>query len=306
MSRLQEALERYKQEERSKSSPKAPSISLFPVTRSERSQESPPPHLSYTQSQSVKISEDLLERHRILHQGSSPLYVESYKRLKTRVLHRLQENHWSVLGLFSPRSYEGTTLTAINLSVVLGMDKTLTVLLVDGNLRKPHLQEILGFPNSTSGLGEYLHQEVPLKVCLVHPNLGRLLVLPGGKPVSSSLELLTSPAMSDLVDEMKHRYDRRLIIFDLPALLESADSLAFCPTLDAALLIVEEGRTTKADVQESLQLLQGTVPVLGTVCNKIGRQTLTLKSAQRMVSPKEAEAGRNSSSVLKRIFMRTE
>jgi protein-tyrosine kinase len=306
MNHVQEAMKRFK--DRAAPQPQSgptQKVQLLPVGRSERQSEAAPHRIAYTQSRCVDVPKELLERHRILHERSSPLFLESFKRLKTQVLHRLNENQWTVLGVFSPRSRQGTTLTALNLAVALGMDLTLTVLLVEGNLRKPNLHHLLGFPNSP-GLVDFLQCHNSLQACLVHPNLGRLLVLPGGEPVMSSLELLTAPAMSDLVQEMKHRYAGRIIIFDLPPLLESADSLAFTPSLDASLLVVEEGGTSKADVRESLELLQGGVPVLGTVFNKVGRQTLTLTSANRIAAAGQGVELPVADSLWKRIFRRGE
>lgn len=305
MNHLQEAMKRFKEQAAPPPSRPSHKVQLLSVGRSERQSEVAPHRIAYTQSRCVDVPEEMLERHRILHERSSPLYIESFKRLKTQVLHRLNENQWTVLGVFSPRSRQGTTLTALNLAVALGMDLTLTVLLVEGNLRKPNLHRVLGFPKSP-GLADFLQCHNSLQACLVHPNLGRLLVLPGGEPVMSSLELLTAPAMSDLVQEMKHRYTGRIIIFDLPPLLESADSLAFSPSLDATLLVVEEGGTGKADVQESLDLLQGGVPVLGTVCNKVGRQTMTLASAHRMVAAGQGKELPAADSLWKRLFKRGE
>ena len=304
MNPLQEALKRYKDETAQFPKPlENQKAQLYSIEPSERQSESLPYHINYTQSRCVEVSRELLQQHRLLNEDSSPLFLESYKRLKTQVLHRFHEHHWTVLGIFSPRSQVGATLTAVNLAIALGMDMTLTVLLAEGNLQEPSLQRLFGFPPG-SGLAEYLQVGTPLADCLVHPNLGRLVVLPGGEPVSSSLEFLTSPVMVDLVQEMKSRYVGRLIIFDLPPLLESSDTLAFCPFLDASLLVVEEGKTTKFDVEESLQLLQGSVPVLGTVCNKVGRQTLSLKSARHVARSGQPSDSMASPPLWKRIFQR--
>ena len=73
--------------------------------------------------------------------------------------------------------------------------------------------------------------------------------------------------MAHLVEEMKSRYHRRIIIFDLPPVLTSADALAFSPYVDAALLVVEEGVSQKHDIEHALELLGGT-NVIGTVLNK--------------------------------------
>jgi len=76
--------------------------------------------------------------------------------------------------------------------------------------------------------------------------------------------------MAKLVEDMKSRYHSRIIIFDLPPVLTSADALAFSPYVDAALLVVEDGATRKQDVERAIELLSST-NIVGTVLNKAGR-----------------------------------
>ncbi|NJN69931.1 MAG: CpsD/CapB family tyrosine-protein kinase [Nitrospira sp.] len=78
--------------------------------------------------------------------------------------------------------------------------------------------------------------------------------------------------MTGLVQELKHRYPSRLIVFDLPPLLSRADVVGFAPHIDALLLVVEEGRTEAAEVERAMDALKGTVPILGGVLNKSGRR----------------------------------
>jgi Mrp family chromosome partitioning ATPase len=75
--------------------------------------------------------------------------------------------------------------------------------------------------------------------------------------------------MSRLVDELKTRYASRIVIFDLPPVLDAADALAFTPYVDATLLVVEEGKTRRKEIERALDLLSAT-NVLGTVLNKAG------------------------------------
>ncbi|MDH5436885.1 MAG: hypothetical protein OEX83_09000, partial [Gammaproteobacteria bacterium] len=93
------------------------------------------------------------------------------------------------------------------------------------------------------------------------------VMLPGGKALSNSSEMLSSPKMSQLVEELKNRYPSRIVIFDLPPLLSVSDAIAFSPYIDAALLVVENGESKEDDVKSSLELL-GTTNVIGTVLNK--------------------------------------
>jgi exopolysaccharide/PEP-CTERM locus tyrosine autokinase len=194
-------------------------------------------------------------------------FTDAYRILRTQVMHRLRENNWNVLAVSSPGEGEGKTLTAINLAISLALDTTQTVLLVDADLRHPCIHEVFNLA-AERGLADYLLNDMPIRELLVHPGIDRLVLLPGGRRTQHSTELLTSPKMVALVKELKERYQNRVVIFDLPPLLQAADVLAFAPYTDATLLVVEEGRTMAEDLERALQLLKGGTPVIGTVLNK--------------------------------------
>ena len=141
------------------------------------------------------------------------------------------------------------------------------MLLVDANLRTPSVHNMLGF-YPEYGLSDYLLKDVPLNNILVHPEgIPRFVVLPAGYSLANSSEMLSSPKMGRLVDELKHRYPSRIVIFDLPPILNSSDALAFSPLLDATLLVIEDGGTQRNDLKQAFEMMQG-VEVIGTVLNK--------------------------------------
>jgi Mrp family chromosome partitioning ATPase len=151
------------------------------------------------------------------------------------------------------------------------------VLLIDADLRKPSVHRLFGLDHE-KGLADVLLDEEPVEQVLVHPGIGRFVLLPGGRAVLRSAETLTSPRMRALVDEVKHRYPSRIVVFDLPPVLTSADVLAFGPFLDALLLVTGEGMTRRHDIGESIVRLKGAVPIIGTVLNQAQRQEKTLMS----------------------------
>jgi Mrp family chromosome partitioning ATPase len=159
------------------------------------------------------------------------------------------------------------------------MDLAHTVLLVDADMRRPGVHQAFGM-ESCPGLTEYLFDEIPLEQLLVHPGIGRFVFLPGGRTITNSAEALASPKMGALVEELKHRYPARLLLFDLPPLLSRADVLGFVPHIDALLLVVEEGRTGLNDVERAMTALKGSVPVLGGVLNMSGRGEMTRRCAK--------------------------
>lgn len=242
-----------------------------------------PPPIVYTRTRSLDIPLSVLRQRRVMAAYDKGPFVDAVKILRTQVLQRLRENNWNVLGVTSPGHGEGKTLTAVNLAVSLAMETTQTVLLVDANLRNPSIHDVFGL-HDCPGLADYLLDNEPVEDLLVHPGIGRFVVLPGGRAISNSTEILTSPKMLALVEEFKHRYPSRIVIFDLPPLLHTADVLAFSPYTDALLLVVEEGKTTTEEVQRALSLVKNSRPVLGTVLNKAGQMATTPSSMRKLLA----------------------
>lgn len=233
-----------------------------------------PPPIVYTRTKTLDVPLSVLRQRRVMAAYDKGPFVDAFKILRTQVMHRLREKGWNVLGITSPGDGEGKTLTAVNLAVSLAMESTQTVLLVDANLRNPSIHDVFGLKDCP-GLADYLLDDVPVENLLVHPGIGRFVLLPGGRAIQNSTEILTSPKMLALVEEFKHRYPSRIVIFDLPPLLQTADVLAFSPYTDALLLVVEEGKTSAGDVQRAFSLVKDSRPVLGTVLNKAGQLAAT-------------------------------
>jgi protein-tyrosine kinase len=259
MERIKAALERAQQERQQ--SP------INPSGYSSQGDHTGSEQISYSQTRTMKVSARTMAEHRIISGAPSEEFADAYKILRTQVLQRLSDNNWNALAITSPGEQEGKTLTAINLAISLAMEVNYTVLLVDADLRHPSIHEYFGL-RPERGLSDYLTGDIPLQEILIHPEgIGHCVILPGGKPLANSSELLNSPKMVQLVDELKSRYPSRIVIFDLPPLLTASDALAFSPYVDAALLVLEEGKTKVQDLERAAELLKGT-NLIGTTLNK--------------------------------------
>ncbi|ULA63014.1 MAG: CpsD/CapB family tyrosine-protein kinase [Nitrospira sp.] len=241
-----------------------------------------PPPIVYTKTKTLDVPLSVLRQRRVMAAYDKGPFVDAFKILRTQVMHRLREKGWNVLGITSPGDGEGKTLTAVNLAISLAMESAQTVLLVDANLRNPSIHDVFGLTDCP-GLADYLLDDVPVEHLLVHPGIGRFVLLPGGRVIQNSTEILTSPKMLALVEEFKHRYPSRIVIFDLPPLLQTADVLAFSPYTDALLLVVEEGKTSAGDIQQALSLVKNSRPILGTVLNKAGQLAATPVSMRKLL-----------------------
>jgi len=155
---------------------------------------------------------------------------------------------------------------AINLAISLAMTFNQTALLVDADMRRPGVRATFGLKTGP-GLSDCLLSHTPVEQLLIHPGIDGLVILPGGAPLPNSSELLGSRQMAELVRDLKSHYHSRIVVFDLPPVLTGADVLAFAPHVEAALLVVEEGKTRSEDVTRAVELLSGT-HLIGTVLNK--------------------------------------
>lgn len=220
----------------------------------------------YSETKSILSSKEALRDKRVILGSRDDPLSDIYKILRTKVMHRLQALGMNTLAVTSPNPGGGKTLTAINLSISIALDTKYSVLLVDLDLRRPSLHNYFSI-EAEKGLSDYLLHNTPISELLLNPGIDRLVLLPGGKSQSHSSELLATPQMIGLLEEIKSRYADRIIIFDLPPILSSDDALVFMPHAGTSLLVVEEGVNTVDEVSQSLQLMEQS-KFLGTVLNK--------------------------------------
>ena len=221
---------------------------------------------SYTTTKIQKCEFSFLKKNRIM-----PVCTEAgadqVKILRTQIFQSLNNGAKNTLLVTSANPGEGKTLTAINLAISCSHQTNKTVLLVDGDIRKPAICKYLGLDEGP-GLSDYLIGKAEIADVLINPGLERIVILPGGRPLTNSAELLGSPRMGVLLQEMKERYQDRFIIFDAAPVLASADPLVLANLMDGILIVVEAEKTKREDIKKVFDILRGK-PIIGTVFNKM-------------------------------------
>jgi protein-tyrosine kinase len=226
------------------------------------------PPIQYTQTRKLHIDQASLIHLKIFGGMVHHEMSDAYRQLRGQVLQKMRTHACQTLAITSPTQGNGKTLTAINLAISLSQEVNQTVLLVDANFRNPGVADSLGLTDLTYGITDYLADKAPLEKILINPEYTRLVILPGNKRVEYSAELLSSPKMRRLHTELKQRYQDRIIIFDLPPLLVSDDAISFIPLVDATLLVLEDGGSTRAELERCTKLLAD-FPLMGSIINKI-------------------------------------
>ena len=230
--------------------------------------------ISYSKTRVQKIENSVLKKGKIISHFHETEKIDQIKTLRTQILDSLNKLKGNSLLVTSANPYEGKTYTSINLGVSIAQELQRTVLIVDCDLKthsnkhKQFAQDFFGI-TITKGLTDYLLGDAEISEILLNPGIDRLVIVPSGKTLPNSAELLSSPKMELLVDDFKSRYPAdRVIIFDCSALLAHTDSLVLTRYVDGILLVVEEKRTSTEQIKKVMELLKDK-PIIGSVINKI-------------------------------------
>lgn len=223
-------------------------------------------HVSYSRTRVVQLNPAILERHRVVSFDKANPASRAFDMLRTRVMHKMDEMGWRTIAVTSPTPEAGKTVVAINLAMSIAHQTQKTAMLADFDLRRPKIGHYLGLPDGPS-LNEVLQNDAAIVDALVNPGLPRLVLLPASRPVENPSETLLSRRVANLVSELRERYESRVVIFDLPPLLHTDDAIAVLPKMDCVLLVVGNGMSPNAEVEESLHLIPRD-KLIGVVLNK--------------------------------------
>jgi protein-tyrosine kinase len=215
--------------------------------------------------------------------SASPVPVEQFRRL-AGVMHELQvERDLKTLMVTSALPREGKTLTVCNLALTLANSYARRVLLIDADLRRPSVHEVLKVPNS-SGVVEALRSnsaDYPFR--RVTP---LLTVLTAGRPQNNPMALLTSERMQRLLDDSAAQFD--WVLLDTPPVGFMPDAALLARMTRAILFVISAGSTPYQLVQRATAEL-GPDCIVGTVLNRIDASNIPATGYYRDYYAAESE-----------------
>lgn len=162
---------------------------------------------------------------------------------------------------------EGKSFNSINLAMSIAMELDNTVLLVDADVARPSVLNLLGLPPARGLMDVLLDASLDLSDVLLRTNVEKLTILPAGMPHKNATELLASAAMKSLLVEMAHRYPDRIIVFDSPPLMVTTEAPVLAQSMGQVVMVVEAGRTTQSVVKQALAKIED-CPVKMLILNK--------------------------------------
>ena len=193
--------------------------------------------------------------------------AEQYGILAMEVRERLGRDSSKVLVVTSAAGGEGKTITSLNLSIALSRTMEHRVLLLESDLRRPRLQEYLGF-RPQRGFSDLLKKpDDPIEPYLLR--LNGLSVIPGGAVLEDPLKFLASHQTQAIFARLRQQFE--FIVVDTPPILPIADSHILSSLSDGVVLVVRARHTRRELLQHALQSFHVS-NILGVVLNGVDLQ----------------------------------
>ncbi len=204
---------------------------------------------------------------KLLHKepGDTP-DAEAYRILRTNIEFNRKNPEANAISVVSGGPGEGKSTTLANLAFTSAQGGY-TTLIVDADLRRPVQHDLFDLTNKV-GLTNYLTTDMRLEDVIVPTTVENLSLLPSGILPSDAVGILNSQRMSDMIAELKTRYD--IVFFDSPPMLGVSDASVLASEVDQTIIVVQHRRFPRAMLTRVKQAILGVGGnVLGVVLNNV-------------------------------------
>ncbi len=202
----------------------------------------------------------------LMEEGADSPHAEAYRVLRTNLLFSRKDDKLNSIAVVSAGAGEGKSTTILNLATVFAQNGA-RVVIVDSDLRRPTLHKIMRVTNNI-GLTNYLLKQNTLEEVIQTTNLPSLDFMASGKLPSSSMGVLSSTQMKNLINELKQRYD--YVFFDSPPIMGVSDASILASEVDITLQVIQYRRYPQPMNIRAKQMIEKVGGnLLGIVLNNI-------------------------------------
>ena len=197
--------------------------------------------------------------------GLSP-DAEAYRILRTNIEFNRKSADANAITVVSGGAGEGKSTTLCNLAFICAQGGYNT-LMIDADLRRPTLHNRFDISNSV-GLTNYLTTDLALEDVILQTPVENLYFMPSGILPSDAAGILNSRRMSELIADVKSRFD--LVLLDSPPILGVSDASVLASEADLTIVVVQHRKLPRnmlLRVKQAVENVGGTL--LGVVLNNV-------------------------------------
>ncbi len=184
--------------------------------------------------------------------------AEQYRHIKRALIRNIsgrsevQIEHPRLIMMTSALSGDGKTFTSVNLAMSLASERDRNCLLVDGDVAKPHVDNLFGVQDEPGLLDALQDDSLDVESLVLPTDVPGLSILPAGQRREGTTELLASERMHLILQRLEGRDPRRVVLFDSPPILLSSEARILLNVMGQIVFVVRSGVTPKAAVLEAL------------------------------------------------------
>ncbi len=186
-------------------------------------------------------------------------FADHYRRVKRSLVDKALSGASTVgeprvIMVTSALPGDGKTFTSINLALSMALERDISVLLVDCDVAKQHVSQIMGVKQERGLLDALIDESADIESLVMQTNMRGLSLLPAGKRVEATAELLSSNRMRQIITALCHSNSRRIVLLDSPPLLITNEGRALVKVAGQVVLVVRAGYTPRHALQEAVEL----------------------------------------------------
>ena len=221
-----------------------------------------------------KLTSFMKGRKRKIHQhdnvlavdNPADLSIEALRSLRTSLHFAMMEAKNNVIAISGPSPGVGKSFISANLGAVLAQSGQ-KVLVIDADMRKGYLNKQFAL-KPENGLSDYLSGQQTLTQIVKTTKVAGLEVITRGQVPPNPSELLMHSNFSDLVSEIKEKYD--IVIIDTPPILAVTDPAIVGGHAGTMLLVTRFGQNAIKEIDYARQRFeQNGIDVKGVVFNGV-------------------------------------
>ena len=189
---------------------------------------------------------------------NAPEVAEAYRGLRASLQYLTLTRPLRTILITSASAEQGKTNVTANFAAAIARAGGTTVA-VEGDLRRPRLAEALGAPKQLPGLTSLLVGDADLESVIADVPLftrqngsapgsdDRVSLLPSGPLPPNPSELLSSPKMQQVLEDLTDLYD--YVLVDSPPLLPVADALELARIVDGVIVVARRNCVTSDEAR---------------------------------------------------------
>ena len=199
--------------------------------------------------------------------------TESYKAIRTNILHLLSNTNGKSILLTSPYAGAGKTTTTANLAITFAqLGKK--VLIIDGDMRKPIIHKMFSIPLSP-GLSDIISGESNT-ANIKDSGFENLFILTAGTIPSNPAELLSSKSFNELLKNLSENYD--FIFIDAPPVDAVTDAVIISQQVSGTAIVIRQNYTEKTTLIRTVNALKKVNSnIIGYILNAVDYEKFSYK-----------------------------